>query len=116
MAAAQPPPAPGKRRRQSASQTATDTDLTTGQPAGAPQAHGAAELARDLNYTEARTALELSLAELQASDLDVEAMAGLYLRAEAYAQRCEELLNQVEQEVVLWNSSEPTAPPTPFKP
>jgi len=76
----------------------------------------AAGLASDLNYREARTALDLSLAELQASDLDVEAMAGLYQRAEAYAQRCELLLNQVEQEVSQWNSSDPSAAPIPFTP
>lgn len=73
-------------------------------------------LAAQLNYQEARTALELSLAELQASDLDVESMTGLYQRAEAYADRCEELLNQVEQEVLVWSAEDPTATPTPYTP
>ncbi|MEB3184995.1 MAG: exodeoxyribonuclease VII small subunit [Cyanobacteriota bacterium] len=72
--------------------------------------------ADDLSYSEARTALELSLAELQATDLDVEAMVGLYRRAEAYAQRCEQLLNQVEQEVRLWSSDDPDSTPTPYSP
>lgn len=66
-----------------------------------------ADPVQDLSYGEARTALELSLAELQATDLDVEAMVGLYRRAEAYAQRCEQLLNQVEQEVQVWSSDDP---------
>ena len=57
----------------------------------------------DLNFNEARAALELVLAELQASDLDVEAMAGLYQRGRIYAQRCETILDQVEQEVLIWD-------------
>lgn len=73
-------------------------------------------VAADLSYSEARTALDLSLAELQASDLDVEAMSGLYRRAEAYAARCEELLSQVEQDVALWSSDNPDAPPTLYAP
>ena len=97
MAQAQTKPEPSKRRRQPAGRN------TGPQPS-------------DLNYSEARTALELSLAQLQASDLDVEAMAGLYQRAEAYAERCEQLLNQVEQEVLLWSSNDPTAPPLPYAP
>lgn len=76
----------------------------------------AQQIAAGLNYNEARTALELSLAELQASDLDVEAMAGLYRRAEAYAERCEQLLNQVEQDVLLWTGDDPTATPTAYAP
>ena len=74
------------------------------------------QIAAGLNYNEARTALELSLAELQASDLDVEAMAALYRRAEAYAERCEQLLNQVEQEVLLWTGDDPKAMPTAYVP
>ena len=62
----------------------------------------------DLNFNEARAALELVLAELQASDLDVEAMAGLYQRGRSYAQRCEAILAQVEQEVLIWD--EPANP------
>jgi exodeoxyribonuclease VII small subunit len=59
--------------------------------------------ATDLSYSQAHTALELVLAELQANDLDVEAMTGLYRRGQAYAQRCEAILDQVEQEVLLWD-------------
>lgn len=77
----------------------------------APQA-----VAAGLSYNEARTALELSLSELQASDLDVEAMAGLYRRAEAYAERCEQLLNQVEQDVLLWTGNDPKATPAAYAP
>lgn len=57
----------------------------------------------DLTYNEARAALELVLSELQASDLDVEAMASLYLRGRTYASRCEAILDQVEQEVLIWD-------------
>ncbi|MCP9888454.1 exodeoxyribonuclease VII small subunit [Cyanobium sp. ATX 6A2] len=59
--------------------------------------------AADLSYSQAHTALELVLAELQANDLNVEAMTGLYRRGQAYAQRCEAILDQVEQEVLLWD-------------
>lgn len=70
--------------------------------------------AGDLSYSQARTALELVLAELQASDLDVEAMIGLYRRGEAYARRCGTILDQVEQEVLLWDGlNDPDAPPQP---
>ena len=53
----------------------------------------------DLNFREAQTALELCLAQLQANDLDVEVMATLHRRAQAYAQHCVQLLEKVEQEV-----------------
>jgi exodeoxyribonuclease VII small subunit len=62
-----------------------------------------ADTETDLTYNEARAALELVLSELQASDLDVEAMASLYLRGRTYASRCEAILNQVEQEVLIWD-------------
>lgn len=80
-----------------------DTRKTSRRRPGAPDA----DPVQNLSYAEARTALELCLAELQATDLDVEAMVGLYRRAEAYAQRCEQLLNQVEQEVQVWSSDDP---------
>lgn len=71
-------------------------------------------VAEDLSFSQARTALELVLAELQASDLDVEAMIGLYRRGEAYAQRCAAILEQVEQEVLLWDGlQDPDAPLQP---
>jgi exodeoxyribonuclease VII small subunit len=77
-----------------------------------PDDGGAAEL----NYRQAQTALELTLAELQTHDLDVEAMASLYGRAQAYADRCEALLAQVEQEVMQWDPDHPDQPPQPFQP
>lgn len=84
--------------------------------AGAQPAREAADpIANDLSYAEARTALDLALAQLQASDLDVEAMAGLFQRAQSYARRCEALLAQVEQEVALWNSTAPDEPPQPYQ-
>ena len=61
-------------------------------------------MAAGLSYNEARTALDLVVAELQASDLDVEAMAGLYQRGQAYIRRCEALLEQVEQQVAIWDA------------
>ncbi len=59
---------------------------------------------QQLSYQEAQTALELSLAQLQSSELEVEEMAGIYRRAEAYADRCEAVLNTVQQEVIAWNA------------
>ncbi len=73
-------------------------------------------IASDLSYAEARTALDLALAQLQATDLDVEAMAGLFQRAQSYARRCEALLAEVEQQVLLWNSTEPASKPQPYNP
>jgi len=70
----------------------------------------------DLSYSEAQTALELTLAQLQASDLPVESMAELYLRARGYAQRCEQLLNQVEQSIALWDPEQPDDKPKPLEP
>ena len=48
------------------------------------------------------------MAQLQADSLEVEEMAGLYQRAEAYANRCEAVLRQVEQEVIEWNTDHPS--------
>lgn len=59
---------------------------------------------QQLSYLEAQTALELSLAQLQSSELEVEEMAGIYRRAEAYADRCEAVLHSVQQEVIAWNA------------
>ena len=73
-------------------------------------------VAADLSYNEARTALELTLAELQSTNLDVEAMAGLYQRAQDYANRCQTVLDAVEQQVMLWDSSDPKAQPEPYQP
>ena len=73
-------------------------------------------VAADLSYNEARTALELTLAELQSANLDVEAMAGLYQRAQGYANRCQTVLDAVEQQVMLWDSSDPKAKPEPYQP
>jgi exodeoxyribonuclease VII small subunit len=70
----------------------------------------------DLNFRQARAALDLTLSELQSSDLDVEAMANLYRRALRYVDRCEAVLEQVEQEVMQWNPQEPANEPEPFAP
>lgn len=73
--------------------------------------------ATDLSFNEARAALELVLAELQASDLDVEAMAGLYQRGRLYAQRCEAILAAVEQEVLIWDDlANPESAPVRYDP
>lgn len=100
-------PSSGRRTRRSR----TTATVPAGEEGAGPQT-----VAASLSYNEARTALELSLSELQASDLDVEAMAGLYRRAEAYAERCEQLLNQVEQDVLLWTSDDPKASPAAYAP
>ena len=57
-----------------------------------------------LSFNEARTALELAMAKLQSSELEVEEMATLYRRAEAYADRCSAVLEAVEQEVIEWDT------------
>lgn len=57
-----------------------------------------------LSFNEARTALELAMAKLQSSELEVEEMATLYRRAEAYANRCSAVLEAVEQEVIEWDT------------
>ncbi|MEX0588723.1 MAG: exodeoxyribonuclease VII small subunit [Cyanobium sp.] len=61
-----------------------------------------ANSAADLSYNEAHTALQLTLASLQANDLDVEEMTGLYRQARTYLERCEAVLAHVEQEILLW--------------
>ena len=69
----------------------------------------------DLNFREAQTALELCLAQLQASDLEVEAMATLHRRAQAYANHCVQLLEKVEQEVQIWDPERPEHPAQPYQ-
>ena len=68
------------------------------------------ETVAGLSFQEARTALDLSLASLQSEALEVEEMAGLYRRAEAYARRCEEVLRRVEQDVIEWEAEHPPTP------
>ena len=68
-------------------------------------------ISSDLSYSEAQTALELALAQLQASDLPVETMGELYQRARGYAERCEQLLNQVEQSINIWDPEQPETEP-----
>jgi len=70
----------------------------------------------DLSYRQARTALDLTLAELQGGDLEVEAMADLSRRAQKYAERCEAVLDQVEQEVMQWDPDYPAQDPPPPTP
>lgn len=83
------------------------------QSVGAPQGSGGAE---PLSYREAQAALERTLVELQADDLDVERMTELYQQACAYANRCDTLLQSVEAEVMLWDPDQPDAPPQPLNP
>lgn len=99
--------------------TTTSTKANKGKRPPVAQSSTVAEgttLAKDLSYEEARTALELSLAKLQASDLPVEEMVDLYQRAKTYAERCEAVLNAVEQTVHLWDSTMPDQPATPYSP
>lgn len=60
---------------------------------------------QSLSFNEARTALELAMAQLQSSELEVEQMADLYRRAEAYADRCQAVLESVEQNVIQWEAA-----------
>ena len=76
--------------------------------------HDEADISGELSFREAQTALELSLAQLQSPELDVEEMAGLYRRASRYADRCEALLRLVEQEVMQWDPEQPQEPPRPL--
>jgi len=59
-----------------------------------------------LNYSQARTAMDLAIAQLQSEDLEVEQMATIYRRALACADRCEQLLAAVELEVVHLDPAE----------
>ena len=68
-----------------------------------PESQWQAEV-EQLSFNEARTALELAMAKLQSSELEVEEMATLYRRAEAYADRCSAVLEAVEQEVIEWDT------------
>ncbi|MFN9661719.1 MAG: exodeoxyribonuclease VII small subunit [Cyanobacteriota bacterium] len=79
-------------------------------------AAAAAASPEQLSYREAQSALELSLVELQAEDLDVERMTEVYRRACAYADRCEALLQTVEAQVLLWDPDQPDSPPQPLNP
>lgn len=86
---------------------------------GSRKSHAAQEpdnVVDALSYSEAQTALELALAQLQAPDLAVETMGELYQRARGYADRCEQLLNQVEQSISLWDPEHPATPPQPLEP
>ena len=71
-----------------------------------PESQWQAEV-EQLSFNEARTALELAMAKLQSSELEVEEMATLYRRAEAYANRCSAVLEGVEQEVIQWDTTSP---------
>jgi exodeoxyribonuclease VII small subunit len=104
---------PGQSR---SAQSRSKTDSRPDPPTPDPEIEIEQSIAADLNYSEARTALDLSLAQLQASDLDVESMAGLFRRAQSYAARCEALLLQVEQQVALWDSDNPDQAPQPYRP
>ncbi|MEB3266708.1 MAG: exodeoxyribonuclease VII small subunit [Cyanobacteriota bacterium] len=69
-----------------------------------------------LTFQQAQTALELALAQLQSSDLAVEQMAALYHQASRLADRCEQVLASVEQEVMQWDPERPDEPPVTFQP
>ncbi|CAK6701489.1 exodeoxyribonuclease VII small subunit [Synechococcus sp. CBW1107] len=80
-------------------------------PSQTPAEDSWLEETQQLTFAQSRTALELTLAALQSEDLEVETMAGLYKRAVAYADRCEEVLQQVQQQVeeLDLNALEPEA-------
>lgn len=112
MVPADPDPAPASSKARS----------TTGKSSGrrsratTPEPSDPTGAAADLTFRQAQAALELCLAQLQGSDLDVEVMGELHRRAEAYAQRCEDLLVQAEQEVMQWDPLHPDAPAGPLTP
>jgi exodeoxyribonuclease VII small subunit len=109
--------APSRRQDSKPGPQASATTPSTAGRRSNPAPAGGDAGAADLSFNEARAALELVLAELQASDLDVEAMAGLYQRGRAYAQRCEAILEHVEQEVLIWNDlANPDALPVRYDP
>lgn len=114
------PPAAARRRSRQTSPIATDAAAEAGREASAPEASVQVpeeeDIAGQLSFRDAQTALELSLAELQSPDLDVERMAGLYRRASRFADRCEALLQQVEQEVMQWDPGQPQDAPLPYQP
>ncbi|MBM5823344.1 MAG: exodeoxyribonuclease VII small subunit [Cyanobacteria bacterium K_Offshore_surface_m2_011] len=95
--------------------TAQPADDASSQDA-AGEGNDVNDVAQDLSFREAQTALELCLAQLQDQDLDVEAMAALYRRALAYAERCEAVLARVEQQVMQWDPGQPELAPTPYAP
>jgi exodeoxyribonuclease VII small subunit len=80
------------------------TRATSSTAASDPSTEWLAEV-QGLSFNEARTALELAMAKLQSSDLEVEEMASLYRRAEAYAERCRAVLESVEQDVIEWDTT-----------
>ncbi|QPN61317.1 exodeoxyribonuclease VII small subunit [Synechococcus sp. CBW1002] len=84
--------------------------------ASAPKTDPSPSGAEDLSFLQSRTALELVLAELQTSDLDVEHMAALYRRGLSYIDRCEAILEDVEQEVLQWSQQDEQSEPRPFEP
>jgi len=43
-------------------------------------------------------------------------MADLYQRARGYAERCEQVLEQIEQTIELWDPEHPEIPPSRFEP
>jgi exodeoxyribonuclease VII small subunit len=104
---ARPPTNAGKEK--DGSRHRDGLERPEGQPAGQ-------DTAGDLSFRQAQAALELCLAQLQASDLDVEAMADLYRRARGYADHCETILNKVEQEVMCWDPEQPEHPPHAYEP
>jgi exodeoxyribonuclease VII small subunit len=97
-----PPSGGAKPRARSSSRSSARTDAAPEVPP-----------LEALTYREAQAALEQSLVELQADDLDVERMTEVYQRARAYADRCDTLLQSVEAQVLLWDPDQPDRPPQP---
>ena len=107
-------PQPAKRER--AAQSSRGKSAPEPAQAKEQEQQEPTDISAELSYREAQAALELCLAQLQATDLDIEAMAGLYERAQSYANRCETLLEQVEQDVMQWDPEQPEAAPRPYQP
>lgn len=106
-----------KTSKPSRTQTSrAESSRTQSSRARSTQAESTPSIAADLSYAEAHTALELAIAELQSPALPVEAMAELYQRAQAYAARCEQVLQQVEHTIELWDPQDPDRSPTTYTP
>lgn len=87
-------PAPTKKPRSKAGRS------TAPSASPAEGSHDWSDAIAGLSYHQARTAMDLAIARLQADDLEVEQMVDLYRRALAFAERCEQVLEAVEQEVI----------------
>ncbi|NQV10150.1 MAG: exodeoxyribonuclease VII small subunit [Cyanobacteria bacterium] len=89
--------------KKQAPKNATASSKDPAQAASSQTAESWEDEVKELTYNQSRTALELALSQLQSDELEVETMADLYGRAQAYAERCDQVLARVEQEIMQLN-------------